>query len=115
MSYVRCALMCAVTIKLSLSPGSFDFFPDLPVQAGIKVGDRSVVDHCELQCCCKARQEFAGLVLRNDRGAFVSQKSRNRLLSEPGVLAGYPKIVQLEILSSSHACDFRIGKQAGQE
>ena len=113
MSYVRCAVVCAITAKLSLSPGSLDFFPDLPVQAGIEVRDRSVVDYCELQRVGKARQEFAGLVLRNDRGAFVSQKSRNRLLSKPSVLSGYPKIVQLEISSSSHACGFRIRKQAG--
>ena len=113
MSYVRCALVCAITAEVSLSPDGLDLFPDLPVQAGIKVRDRSVVDHCELQGCGKAREEFAGLVLRNDRGAFVSQKSRNRLLSKPCVLPGYPKIIQLEISSSSHACGFRIRKQAG--
>jgi hypothetical protein len=77
MSYVRCALVCAVTAKVGPSTGGFDFFPDLSVEARIKVGDRSVVDHCELQCCGKARQEFAGLVLRNDRSTFVSQESRN--------------------------------------
>src|ERR1700680_2856795 len=65
MSYVRCALVCAITAEVSLSPDGLDLFPDLPVQAGIKVRDRSVVDHCELQGCGKAREEFAGLVLRN--------------------------------------------------
>jgi hypothetical protein len=113
MSYMRCALVCAVNAEVSLRPGGLDFFTGLPVQAGVEVCDWSVVDNCELQRRGKTWQEFAGLVLGNDRGAFVSQKSRNRLLSKPGVLSGYPKSVQLEISSSSHACSFRIGKQAG--
>jgi hypothetical protein len=48
MSYVRCAVERAVTAEMSLGPGGLDFFPDLPVQARIKIRDRSVVDHCEL-------------------------------------------------------------------